>query len=73
MHDARIVLKTGEEIVGPVWSFNVQEGYLAIAGDMRKLYFRDIESAMNFGQRTHPGVIEDVDLLERAKQEGWEP
>lgn len=73
MHDAIVRMKDGREFCGPIWEFNPRDGYLTIPMDCdERLYFRDIESAVQTGQRTHPGVVEDVDLLAKARKEGWD-
>jgi len=72
MHDAYITLKSGEKITASIWSFKPREGYLTLVGDPdTKIYFKDIDQALQPHTRTQLGVIETVDLLVRAKDEGW--
>jgi hypothetical protein len=77
MHDAYITLKSGEEIQGPIWEFKPMKGYLSMvvpeANGPRIIYFQDIERAIQPDTRISMNVTQTVDLLYRAKQEGWEP
>jgi hypothetical protein len=74
MHDAVVKMKDGREFCGPVWAFNPPQGYMTIPTETDDLlYFRDIESAIQKGSRdTADTVGEDIDLLERARKQGWD-
>jgi hypothetical protein len=73
MHDTHVKMKDGREYCGPVWAFNAINGYLTIPSATDDLlYFRDMESAVEKGGReTEATVGQDVDLLARAKKQGW--
>ena len=74
MHDARIKMKDGREFCGPIWEFKPKEGYLTIPSDENapeKIYFRDIESAKQLTRIAANGLEKDIDLLRRARHEGW--
>lgn len=73
MHDAYVKMKDGREFCGPVWSFNAIHGYMTIPSATDDLlYFRDMESAVQKeGRETASTVGQDVDLLARARKQGW--
>jgi hypothetical protein len=72
MHQARIRLKDGTTLFGAIWMWRPQEGYLELSGnEARKIHFDDIAEAIEYGQRTNVNTVKDVDLLERARNEGW--
>ena len=66
-----VVLKTGKRYCGELWCWRPLEGWFSLVGDdlPDKFYLEEIQSAVNKGVRTHPGIIEDVDLLKRAEKE----
>lgn len=74
MRDTLVKMRDGREFCGPVWEFNVTEGYLTIPSETSDLlHFRDMESAVQKGGReTAASVGEDVDLIERARAQGWD-
>lgn len=74
MHDARVKMKDGREYFASLWSFRPTEGWFSICDNdaPEKIFFRDVESAVNFGVRVHALDVRDVDLLERARREGWD-
>lgn len=74
MHDTYVKMKDGREFCGPIWSFNVAEGYLIIpSATDERLYLRDMVSAVERGGReTAATVGEDVDVLDRARRRGWD-
>lgn len=75
MHDVSAKMKTGEIYVGPLWAFRPAEGWfsLAVEGAPDKIYFRDVDTATNKGVRhSAAGAVHDVDLLDRARREGWD-
>jgi hypothetical protein len=73
MHDTLVKMKDGRTFCGPVWSFNAIGGYLTIPSETNDLlYFRDMESAVEKeGRETAATVGQDVNLLERARKQGW--
>jgi hypothetical protein len=75
MHDALVTMKDGRTFCGPVWTWRPQEGYFTLGGDddaPDRVMLRDVASAVVKDQRVGIGRIEDVDLLERARREGWD-
>lgn len=70
MQDAIVKLKDGTEFCSPLWEFNPKKGFLRLV-DGEPIRLKDIESATNKNQWIHWDTIKDVDLLERARQEGW--
>lgn len=74
MRDARIKMKDGRQLFGPIWVFNPQAGFLSLAGeaaDYGNLNFNDIESAEQIIRINPNGTEESINLLTRAAQEGW--
>lgn len=73
MHDAKVKMKDGREFCGPVWAFNPIGGYLTIPSETDELlYFRDMESAVEKAGRDNATTVgEDVDLIVRARKQGW--
>lgn len=76
MHDANVILKDGTHICGPIWMWRPAEGYFTVVntegGPQITVQLADCVSAVQRGARTsvtHVNV--DVDLLERARKEGW--
>ncbi len=79
MHDTKLKLKSGKEIWGPIWCWRPKEGYLEITnnetGKCDTIRFSDIEEGTEYGQRVtirSPPEGEDVDVLARAKEDGWD-
>lgn len=71
MHDVSVKMKDGREFDAPLWMWRPLEGWFELAGQDERLYLKDIESAVEFGVRTSRTKVEDVDLLRRAEQDGW--
>lgn len=62
-----------------MWTWRPKEGWfsLCLSEDEEpnkegRFYLREVESAVAAGQRTRVDRIEDVDLLVRARTEGWD-
>ena len=75
MHDVVIELKDGRKLIGPIWTWHPKEGYLELDIDHwseGKVYFRDIKTAVQCDVMVNITSIEDIDLLVRAKNEGWD-
>jgi hypothetical protein len=75
MHDCKVIMKDGRKFSGPLWDWRPVEGWFSIPSDENapeKIFLRDVASAVNHGLRTGIGKIEDVDLLERARKNGWD-
>jgi hypothetical protein len=73
MHDAKVKMRDGRTFCGTVWAFMAMDGYMTIPSECPDhLYFRDMESAVQIGGReTIDTVGQDVDLLARARKQGW--
>ena len=59
-----------------MWKWRPKQGWFSLVGDVDDdgpviIYLKDVESAIEYGQRTRIDKIEDVDLLERARKDGW--
>lgn len=74
MHDTRVKMRDGREFCGPLWTWRPEEGWFAIASDEAppRINLRDVASAVNEGQRVSVNEVRDVDLMERAREEGWD-
>jgi hypothetical protein len=79
MHDCKIKMKNGKEYSAPKWEWRPADGYLTLidqenenGGDPITLRFEDMESAVEIGMRTRMSLPpETVNLLEKARKEGW--
>jgi hypothetical protein len=85
MRDAIVVLKNGKTVEGPLWTWRPKEGWFELAAmhdediaaiankkDPGRILLREVVSAVNPQQRINIHEIRDVDLLERARNEGWD-
>jgi hypothetical protein len=75
MHDARVVLKDGTVLFGPIWIWRPKEGWFTIiAGSAGETTVRlaHVESGVQRGERWTANMIDDRDVLARARQEGWD-
>lgn len=82
MNTVEVELKDGRRFSGPLWTWRPAEGWFTLAGVANEnglIVFRlaDCVSAVDRAQRV--GInpdgtpkIEDVDLLQRARESGWE-
>jgi len=71
----KIIMKDGRVLHGWLWQWHPEEGYmtLMVVKDVNeKICFNDIESATAVERRI-PLIerIGEIDLLEKAKEEGW--
>jgi hypothetical protein len=76
MHDARVVLKDGTRICGPIWEWRPEEGYFTVVdsegGPLITVQLDNCVSAVQCGTRISATQVNiDVDLLERARKERW--
>jgi len=75
MHQTTVRMKDGRTFCGSIWTFRPEEGWFSIPDDESapdRIYLRDVASAVTRGDRCRYGRIEDVDLLERARRQGWQ-
>lgn len=77
MHEAVVRMCNGDTWCGGIWTWRPKEGWLSLSGDPRdagpeKIFLREIDSAVNRGQRVSVDKVEDVDLLSKARAEGWD-
>lgn len=75
MRDVVVRLKDGTVLCGPLWDWRPREGYFTIVSEVNygPILLSDCVSAINEQQWVRHDLIEDVDLLARAKAEGWVP
>lgn len=72
MQDAEVQLKNGQTFKAPIWEWRPRDGWFGLVGHDTPIYLRDVASAVDRNQRTKLNVVEDVDLLARARREGWD-
>lgn len=79
MHGALVVLKDGRTLTGPLWSWRPAEGFFTLVdeegvneGNPIDVRLSEVVSAVDYGIRVSVTRTEDVDLLARARAEGWE-
>ena len=76
-HDVDIEMKNGDRLSSCLWIWRPKEGWFALIDDgfIKKCYgtifLRDVKSAIERDVHVTYNKIEDVDLLKRAKEEGW--
>jgi hypothetical protein len=73
MHDAKVTLKDGQVLVGPIWEWRPRDGWFSLAGfedGPVEIQLANVAEAHE-EERVGPGRVERVDLLERAKKDGW--
>lgn len=75
MRDATVKMKDGSTRCAPIWEWHAQEGWMRLvseAGEDGVVRFADVEEA-SVMQWVHASVgPERVDLLARARREGWD-
>lgn len=88
MRMVKVKLKSGEEVSGPMWTWRPTLGWFTVAGVNvnRRIYLRDVESAISEPYMTHAplegcrscpsceGMCEGIgitDYLALARKEGW--
>lgn len=74
MRDVSITLLSGESLCGPIWYWRPAEGWFSLVGDTpdEKIFFRDVAQAINPIAWLPGGLVGPVDLLEKARREGWD-
>ncbi len=77
MRDCVVRMKDGQTWQGPLWTWRPKEGWFMLAGDREasgpdQIFLRDVEEATQRGRWVNRNTITDTDLLERARQEGWD-
>lgn len=78
MHDVVVTMKGGRKYCGPLWEYRPKEGHISLVGTdstgkLRRIWLDNVASAVEKDVRTHPGKVEDVDLLKQAMEDGWKP
>lgn len=70
-----VQLKDGTTRSGPLWMWRPKEGWFLLAeegDDVEPILLAECVSVINRSERVGPsGQVGDVDLLERARKEGW--
>lgn len=73
MHDVIVKMKDGRDLSGPLYMWRPLDGYFSIVldGEPGRIELADVASAVQLEQRTSTTTVENVDLLERARRDGW--
>lgn len=79
MHNTKIILKDGRAFEGPIWNWRPVEGWFSLVLDdleypdaPGRFYLADLKSGVTKeDRRTAATVGQDVDLLKRARADGW--
>lgn len=70
-----VELKDGRKYCGPLWAWRPSEGWFSLVLDEPdapdEFFLKDVVSAVDLDQRVEVNEQRDVDLLDRAKEEGW--
>lgn len=77
MRDVVVVMKDGRKACGPLWTWRPEDGWFdlvlpdddPLSGPIR---LADVASAVNKKAWVRHDEVRDVDLLERAREEGWD-
>ena len=72
MHNAVVKMKDGTIYSAPLWTWRPEEGWMELAGVNERIRLKDVLSAKNTGQRVSKTEVKDVDMLEKAREEGWD-
>ena len=74
MHDAKVRLKDGRTYCGPIWAWCPSEGWFSLTDaeeNLVKIQLADVAEASKIERLDVGGREEEVDLLERARKDGW--
>ncbi len=72
-----VIMRDGRTYEGPLWEWRPLDGWFTLVYDCDdgpddgRIWLRDVVSAVDRDQRTRIGVIEDLDLVAKARAEGW--
>ena len=77
MRTTRVTLKDGTKLSGPIWEWKPAEGYFTLVGaapngDPARVLLRDVAEGVTERMWVSKDVIKDVDVIERAKKDGWD-
>ena len=77
MQDVIVKMKDGNRFSGPLLRWRPREGWFSLFATVEGqeppvIQLAEVESAIQKGQRVGIQRIEDVDMLERARKDGWD-
>ena len=78
MHTLKVTFKDGTTLSGVLWTFRPQDGWLSMTGcthpyyDGKILPLEYMVSAIEENVRVSIHVTKDLDLLEDAREKGWD-
>jgi hypothetical protein len=73
VQEAQIEMKNGSVYRAPLWYFKPQEGFLTVQDeDGTLLRFRNMVKATLVTKATDKVAASEVDLIKKAKAEGWD-
>ena len=73
MHNANVRLKNGKTYCAPIWGWRPIDGWFSLVQDDGpiEIQFNDVEEAFEYERVDTTGQLRKVDLLERARNDGW--
>ena len=78
MSYAYVTMKDGRQFDGPIYMWRPKLGWFSIYNNDApdEIHLAEVESALNKGERVGvkdgEAVIQDIDLVEKARQDGWQ-
>ena len=74
MHITTVIMKDGREFSGVIWMWRPQEGWFSMPSDESapdKILLKDVKEASKEDRVDTSGEEQNIDLLKRARAEGW--
>lgn len=66
-------MKDGRVFFGPLYRWAPKEGWFTLSGIDETIVLDDVRKAVNRGIRITIDKVVDIDLVKRARDEGWRP
>jgi hypothetical protein len=74
MRNANVKLKDGREYCSPLWEWKPNEGWFSLVGEeLIVVQLAEVETATEMQWQYAAVGYELVDLVEKAKTQGWTP
>lgn len=73
MHLTKVKLKNGKVLSGSLWEWRPREGWFTLTTNdgLEEIRLAEVAAAFQQGQRVVVDRVQDVDLLQRARKDGW--
>lgn len=76
MHNVSLILKDGRKFCAPLYMWRPKEGWFSLVrvkeNQPETFRLNNVESAVQHKVMVTQDTITDVDLLKRARDEGWQ-